>query len=138
MKKNPTTISVVAAALLAADGKILMQQRSLAGQHGGLWEFPGGKIEPGESPRAALFRELAEELGIRIDPAQLEPVAQASDLATGVAIELFACRIWQGDPQCLDGEALGWFDWETLFSLPMPPLDLPLARALHKALDRAI
>ena len=124
--------------MISADGKVLMQQRSLARQHGGLWEFPGGKIEPGEAARDALVRELAEELGIALDPALLQSVSTASDRASGIAIELFACRAWRGDPQCLDGEAIGWFDWPALLALPMPPLDLPLAKALHKAIDRAI
>jgi 8-oxo-dGTP diphosphatase len=138
MQKNPTLVSVVAAALIAPDGRILMQQRAFSQHHGGLWEFPGGKIEPGETPRHALQREIEEELGVRLDVDALEDLANASDPVAALSIDLFAARRWQGDPQCLEGEAIGWFDWPELLALAMPPLDRPLAEALQKALQGAI
>jgi 8-oxo-dGTP diphosphatase len=138
MQKKPTAIFVVAAALVDGDGRILMQRRGLARQHGGLWEFPGGKIEPGEGAAQALARELQEELALIVDLAALAPVAQASDPLTGLQIELFKVCTWQGEPRCLEGETIGWFTWPELLALPMPPLDLPLAKALQKALAKPI
>ncbi len=110
-----------------------MHQRPLSKQHGGLWEFPGGKVEPGEVPAAALARELAEELGIDAQPDQLIFLATAMDPNGAVQIDLYRCNIWAGEPQCLEGEAIGWFTPEAALGLPMPPLDLPLAKALLAA-----
>jgi 8-oxo-dGTP diphosphatase len=138
LQNYPTMIAVAAAALIATDGRVLMHQRPFAKQHGGLWEFPGGKLEPHENARTALARELTEELGIAIEPAAFFPVAQAADPDGGLTIELFACREWRGDPQCLEGEAIGWFVPEALAGLAMPPLDVPLAHALIEALRAAI
>jgi 8-oxo-dGTP diphosphatase len=134
LQKNPTIVQVVAAALIADDGLILMHCRPLTKQHGGLWEFPGGKVEPGEEPAPALARELLEELGIGVDPKHFDFVgsAQASDAA--VRLDLFRCRQWTGEPQCLEGEAIGWFAPGALLTLAMPPLDVPLAEALIRAI----
>lgn len=135
-----TVIPVVAAALVAPDGRVLMQQRRLGGAHGGLWEFPGGKVEPGESLESALLREIGEELGLRLDPACLRPVSFASDPALPPApraphvILLYTCRRWSGEPECREGEAIAWFAPEDLSELAMPPLDYPLAEALVRML----
>lgn len=137
MKKIPTIIPVVAAALIDRGGHVLMQQRRTGSEHGGFWEFPGGKVEPGESLTESLCRELSEELGIILDAAALEPLNFASDPALPYVILLYTCRTWAGEPQCLDGEAIGWFAIGEIAALPMPPLDVPLARALKDHLTLA-
>ena len=142
--KIPTFIPVVAAALIARGPLILMQRRKLAGAYGGLWEFPGGKIEPGESAESALLREIDEELGIALDPAALQPLTFASDPALPPTprqphvILLYICRRWLGEPRCLDAEELAWFAPEQLEHLAMPPLDYPLAKALLEALPEPL
>lgn len=128
-------VPVVAAALIAPDGRVCMQQRPLDKNHGGLWEFPGGKVEPGETPRAALVREIEEELGAQLAEGDLVPVGFADGGAGGVVIALYACRRWSGSVRCLEGEAIGWFAPEDLAALAMPPLDYPLAEALNKELS---
>jgi 8-oxo-dGTP diphosphatase len=139
MQKIPTLIPVVAAALIRADGQVLMQRRKRAKAHGGLWEFPGGKVEMGESPEAALVREIGEELGLALNAEALEPLTFASDPAQPPlprqphVILLYICRSWTGEPLCLDGEEIGWFPVDALSGLDMPPLDYPLARALKNA-----
>jgi len=101
---------VVALALTAGDGRVLLAQRRAGSDHAGLWEFPGGKIEPGERPEAALAREAAEELGIAIDPADLSPVAFASEPAGArhLVLLLYRATRWTGEPQPLDAAALRW------------------------------
>ena len=134
LKKNPTMIPVVAVALVAQSGQVLMQQRRLGGAHGGLWEFPGGKVEPDETPADALIREIAEELGIALDSAALTPLTFATDPGQPHVILLYTCQCWSGEPQCLEGEAIGWFAPDALLQLAMPPLDSPLARAVQALL----
>ncbi|MFM5916605.1 MAG: (deoxy)nucleoside triphosphate pyrophosphohydrolase [Novosphingobium sp.] len=136
MKRNPTSIEVVAAALVDSEGRILLQLRRQDRQHGGLWEFPGGKVEPGESAASALVRELCEELGVAVFEAALRPLASADDPRTGVVIALYTCRVWGGEPQCLDAAAIGWFTVKEMSDLPMPPLDRPLAAALEQWLQQ--
>lgn len=123
---------VVAAALVAADGSVLLQQRPAGKQHGGLWEFPGGKLEAGESPEAALVRELGEELGIVVDPLDLTPVTFASAAAGSRHLLLLLFRItrWSGEPRPLDAAALAWVHPSAMATRPMPPADYPLAAAL--------
>ena len=136
--ENPfTPMLVVAVALVRADGCILMQQRNFSAVHGGLWEFPGGKVEAGESPEIAAVRELQEELAVWVDPASLEPVGFASGMTEGansarrpLVILLYACTAWDGVPQPCDAEAIGWYLPEAIRRLRMPPLDYPLADAL--------
>lgn len=125
-------IPVVAVALCGADGLVLMARRPLDKQHGGLWEFPGGKVEEGESPKDAAVREMAEELGVVLAPDALEPVGFAEGQAGGriYLLLLYRCAVWQGAPQRLEAEELGWFMPEAIPGLDMPPLDYPLARAL--------
>jgi 8-oxo-dGTP diphosphatase len=133
--KAQMMLPVVAVALLDGQGRVLMQQRPLGKQHGGLWEFPGGKVEAGESPQQAAARELAEELGVALDPLALEALSFAAEpvLADGqrsVVILLFAAREWQGAVSALEGQNMGWYGLDALADLAMPPLDYPLARAL--------
>ena len=124
---------VVAAALIDADGRILMQRRPAGKAHAGLWEFPGGKIEPGETPEAALVRELAEELGIAVNPTDLAPLAFATAPAGErmLLLLLYVCKRWQGDVRALEAEALTWRRAADLRTLAMPPADLPLVAALE-------
>lgn len=137
MKNFPTTVVVVAAALIADDGRVLMQKRPAAKQHGGLWEFPGGKVEPGETPESGLIREIREELALQISLSDLVPFAFSSGgglpahQVSGHVILLYTCRRWSGEPQNLDAEALGWFLPGELCGLAMPPLDIPLAKTLE-------
>ncbi len=123
---------VVAAALIDGYGRCLMQQRPHGKRHGGLWEFPGGKVEPGEHPADALVRELAEELAIEVAVAALEPVGFATDMP--VTMLLYRCTAWHGAPLALAAEALRWDAPEALAALPMPPVDVPLLAALARSL----
>jgi len=127
---------VVAVALVDGEGNVLVQRRPKGKAMAGLWEFPGGKIEPGEAPEAALVRELAEELGITIDPSDLKPATFASE-ALGdrhLLLLLYACRRWAGVPQALHAEALLWCTPRHLYDLAMPPADLPLIAQLEALL----
>ena len=127
---------VVAAALIDADGRVLVQQRPPGKQMAGLWEFPGGKVEPEEVPEAALVRELAEELGIVVRPEALTPLTFASQ-ALGdrhLLLLLYLCQKWSGDPRALDATALAWHAPSALRDLDMPPADLPFIGALEDAL----
>jgi 8-oxo-dGTP diphosphatase len=134
LKENPTMVPVVAAALIDESGRVLLQQRQAGRAHGGLWEFPGGKVETGETLDLALRREIAEELGIALDPASLAPLSFSAAAGDAHVVLLYTCRVWAGDPQCLDAEELGWFSAAELESLPLVPLDVPLARALRAVL----
>ena len=131
-------IEVAAVALIDENGRVLLQQRRADRQHGGLWEFPGGKLEPGERLVCALLREVEEELGLMLDPADLTYLAAAEDLAAGIVISLYTCWRWPGSPRCLDAARLGWFGPTDFTQLPMPPLDVRLANALREVLKRAI
>ena len=132
----PTVLFVVALALVDGRGKILMQRRPSGREHGGLWEFPGGKVEAGETPESALLREIEEELGLCLTMESLSPLTFASGprgsdrTDDAIVILLYTCRKWSGDPQCLDGEEIAWFAPEHLDALQMPPLDRPLAAHL--------
>jgi 8-oxo-dGTP diphosphatase len=114
--------------LIDGDGRVLVQQRP-AGKHmAGLWEFPGGKIEPDETPEAALVRELHEELGISVAQSCLAPATFASEMLGDrhLVLLLYICRKWQGLPRALDATALKWTRVADLYDLPMPPADRPL------------
>lgn len=126
-------LPVVAAALTDADGRILVACRPAGGSHAGLWEFPGGKVEPGESPEMALARELDEELGIAVAPGAMTPVAFASaalDEHRHLLLLLYRITQWQGDPRPLAASALAWHHPPALAALAMPPADAPLVAAL--------
>ncbi|HEX7853109.1 MAG TPA: (deoxy)nucleoside triphosphate pyrophosphohydrolase [Sphingobium sp.] len=128
------SLMVVAAALVDADGRVLLQQRPEGKSMAGLWEFPGGKIEPGELPEAALVRELREELGIETETACVAPATFASAMLSNgrhLVLLLYVCRKWRGIPQSLEGGALRWEYPAGMFALPMPPADLPLIGLLE-------
>lgn len=108
-----------------------MQKRRLGSVHGGLWEFPGGKIEAPETPAAALIREINEELGVVLEVGALSPLTFATDPGQPHVILLYTCRRWCGEPECLGGEAIAWFAPDALTRLAMPPLDVPLSKAVQ-------
>jgi len=125
---------VVAAALIDPDGRVLVQQRPAGKSLAGLWEFPGGKIEAGESPEGALVRELHEELGITVDARDLMPGPFASE-ALGerhLVMLVYICRRWQGTPFAHDAAAIAWHLPGELHGLAMPPADAPLVRYLEQ------
>jgi len=126
-------LHVVAAALIDADGRVLVAQRPAGKSLAGLWEFPGGKIEAGETPEAALVRELDEELGISVHTSCLAPAGFASHAYPDfhLVLLLFAIRKWQGIPIGNAGQALRWVRPPALFSLDMPPADRPLLGLLN-------
>lgn len=126
--ENSPTMLVVAAALVDGDGRVLLQQRAPGRSMAGLWEFPGGKVEAGERPEAALIRELDEELGIQTDQACLAPAtfASASVGDRHMLLLLYICRKWRGIPQPLDASALQWLRPNQMFAVSMPPADTPL------------
>ena len=128
---------VVAAALIDSEGRVLVQRRPAGKMMAGLWEFPGGKIEPGETPECALVRELDEELGITIDAALLKPAAFASEPLAGrhMLLLLYICRNWEGAPRALDADELLWCTPESLRALEMPPADRPLIGLLEAILS---
>ena len=131
---------VVAAALIDGEGRVLVQRRPAGKMMAGLWEFPGGKIEPGETPESALIRELDEELGIAVDTARLAPAVFASEPLAGrhMLLMLYICRSWEGSPRALDAEELLWCAPESLRSLDMPPADLPLIGLLEAVLSSRV
>jgi 8-oxo-dGTP diphosphatase len=123
---------VAACALLDADGRVLIAQRPQGKSMAGLWEFPGGKVEGGETPEAALIRELREELGIVVKPACLAPLTFASHAyeTFHLLMPLFVCRRFEGTPIGREGQSLKWVRPRELRSWPMPPADEPLVPAL--------
>lgn len=127
------TLLVAAVALIDADGRILLAQRPEGKSMAGLWEFPGGKVEPFETPEAALIRELQEELGIDTWASCLAPLTFASHSYDDfhLLMPLFACRKWQGIPSPQEGQTLAWAWAKDLRNYPMPPADLPLIPILR-------
>jgi 8-oxo-dGTP diphosphatase len=127
------TLFVVAAALIDGDGRVLVQQRPPGKPMAGLWEFPGGKVEPGEVPEAALVRELTEELGITVESACLAPATFASESLGGrhLILLLYALRKWSGVPEAHHASALKWVRPLELHGLEMPPADKPLIGLLE-------
>lgn len=136
MQNYPTIVPVVAAALIDGNGRVLMQQRPAHKHHGGLWEFPGGKVEPAETLETALIREIAEELAVTLDPLALEPFSFASRAEQPHVVMLYICHAWQGDPQAIEAPAIGWFALQDLSGLAKPPLDVTLSAALQERLKR--
>lgn len=127
------TILVSAVALIDSDGRVLLAQRPQGKSMAGLWEFPGGKVEPGETPEAALVRELHEELGIETWNSCLAPLTFASHSYDDfhLLMPLFACRKWDGIPRPEEGQVLKWVLPNRLNEYPMPPADLPLIPILR-------
>lgn len=132
-KPQETSLVVVAAALVDRDGRLLVQQRPEGLSMAGLWEFPGGKLEPGETPEQALIRELGEELAIDVDHACLAPACFASDMLGNrhLLLLLFVCRKWRGTPVAQYASALRWVRPVELHGLDMPPADKPLIGLLE-------
>ena len=127
-----TILLVVACALIDADRRVLIAQRPPGKTLAGLWEFPGGKLEPGETPEAALIRELDEELGISTKTACLAPLTFASHAygSVHVLMPLYVCRKWEGVPKAREHTALKWVRPQALREYPMPPADQPLIAPL--------
>jgi 8-oxo-dGTP diphosphatase len=123
---------VVAVALLDSQKRVLVQRRPAGKQHAGLWEFPGGKVDPGERPEAALARELTEELGITVDPGDLTPITFASEPlgARHLVLLLYRCTAWAGEPEALEAAEIRWMAVGDLHTLEMPPADRPFIAAL--------
>ena len=133
---GPDTMKMVlvsAVALIDRDGRVLLAQRPEGKSMAGLWEFPGGKVEVGESPEAALIRELQEELGIDTWESCLAPLTFASHAYDDfhLLMPLFACRKWQGAPQSRENQSLAWVRKSALRDYPMPPADIPLIPILR-------
>lgn len=129
-------VLVVAAAIFDGDGRVLIARRPPGKQLAGLWEFPGGKVEPGESPEVALIRELDEELDLTVDAAALTPITFASHGYADfhLLMPLYAVRRWRGEPVAREHDALAWAPPAKLEQYEMPPADGPLVAAL-KALS---
>lgn len=140
MENSSTVRIVVALALLHPSGQVLMQHRPRNKAHGGLWEFPGGKVEPHETCESAIVREIDEELGVVIEAADLFPVSFATealvDNGQSILLLLYGTRNWQGVAQAMEaGSEVRWTGPDELLQLPMPPLDVPLARAVIPLLE---
>lgn len=135
VENSPTTTRVVAAAIRDGEGRLLLQQCPAHKRHAGLWEFPGGKVESGETQAVALCREILEELGMRLDPDALEPAGFAEEPAMegrpGIVLLLYNCRNWQGAPQALEGQLWGWFSEAEAAELGLPPMDRALLAGLR-------
>ena len=127
------TLLVSAVALVDADGRVLLAQRPEGKSLAGLWEFPGGKVEPGETPEAALIRELKEELDIDTWSSCLAPLTFASHSYDDfhLLMPLFICRRWQGSVRPTEGQTLAWVRPNALRVYPMPPADIPLLPILR-------
>ncbi|ESQ92970.1 NTP pyrophosphohydrolase [Asticcacaulis sp. AC460] len=122
------TVLVVAAALVDSEGRVLIAQRPDGKQLAGQWEFPGGKVEPGETPEDALIRELDEELGITVKRACLAPFVFASHTYDDfhLLMPLYLIRRWDGEPESREHKALKWVRPNQMRDYPMPPADVPL------------
>ncbi len=133
MERDTKLVLVAAVALIDPDGRVLIARRPEGKAMAGLWEFPGGKVEPGETPEAALIRELREELGIDTWASCLAPLTFASHAyeTFHLLMPLFACRRWQGIVTAREGQALKWVRPAALRDYPMPPADLPLIPVLR-------
>lgn len=126
-------VLVSAVALIDRDSRVLLAQRPEGKPMAGLWEFPGGKVESGETPEQALIRELQEELGINTWKSCLAPLTFASHSYNDfhLLMPLFACRKWEGTPQSREGQSLKWARAENLREFPMPEADIPLIPILR-------
>lgn len=129
-------VLVSACALVDTEGRVLIAQRPEGKRMAGLWEFPGGKVETGESPEATLIRELKEELGIDVRAACLAPLTFASHAYDDfhLLMPLYVCRRWDGIAVAREGQTLAWVKPNRLSDYPMPPADIPLIAHLRDAL----
>lgn len=129
-------LTVVAAALIQDDGEILLTQRPNGKAMAGLWEFPGGKLEDGETPEIALVRELKEELGIAVTPDAIQPFTFASHSYPDfhLLMPLYICRSWEGTPTSRENQNMAWVAPQDLENYPMPPADIPLIPLFQKGL----
>src|SRR2546423_5642923 len=129
-------VLVAAVALIDADGRVLLAQRPEGKHLAGLWEFPGGKVQPGETPEAALIRELEEELGINVVASCLAPFTFASHAYPEfhLLMPLYVCRKWSGIVTPREGQRLAWVRPTRLTEYPMPPADKPLVAMLKDLL----
>ena len=129
-------VLVAAVVLVDADGRVLLAQRPAGKAMAGLWEFPGGKVDPGETPEAALIRELAEELGIDVAASCLAPFTFASHAYPEfhLLMPLYVCRKWTGIPSAREGQILAWVRPARLVEYKMPPADKPLVAMLRDLL----
>lgn len=129
-------ILVAAAALIDADGRVLLAERPAGRSMAGLWEFPGGKVEPGETPEQALIRELHEELAIDVSASCLAPFSFASHAYPEfhLLMPLYVCRRWQGIVRPREGQAIKWLRPAQMADIPMPPADKPLVAMLRDLL----
>jgi 8-oxo-dGTP diphosphatase len=129
-------VLVAACALIDPDGRVLIAQRPVGKRMAGLWEFPGGKVEQGETPESALIRELKEELAIEVKEACLAPFAFASHGYPDfhLLMPLYVCRRWEDTPQAIEAQAIKWVRPRDLSQFPMPPADAPLIPMLRDLL----
>lgn len=129
-------VLVVAAALIDGQRRVLLARRPPGKAMAGLWEFPGGKVDAGETPEAALARELREELSVEVDEADLSPVAFASHSYDKfhLLMPLYACRRWRGDPSPQEGQELAWASAGELAAFEMPAADIPLIGPVKRAM----
>ena len=132
----PRIVLVAACALVDVDGRVLLAQRPEGKAMAGLWEFPGGKVEDGETPEATLIRELKEELDIDVTAACLAPFTFASHAyeTFHLLMPLYVCRRWAGQIRALEGQALKWVRPNQMGDYPMPPADVPLVAMLRDLL----
>ncbi|GAB4816097.1 hypothetical protein N2152v2_003143 [Parachlorella kessleri] len=135
-------VLVAAVALLNTERQVLLASRPAGKDMAGLWEFPGGKVEEGETPEAALTRELKEELGIQVDPAALHPLTFASHTyqkdngkSFHLLMPVFVCTSWTGALVGAEGQELAWAGPQELDNYPMPPADIPLLPAIRAAMQ---
>ncbi len=136
MSTGKGTVLVVACALVDVDGRVLIAKRPPGRSLAGLWEFPGGKVEPGETPEEALIRELREELGIEVQQPCLAPFTFASHAyeTFHLLMPLFICRKWGGEVSPREGQEIAWVRAVRLGDFPMPPADVPLVAMLRDLL----
>lgn len=130
MEKESTVTLVVAAAMLDHEGRLLLQQRPAGKRHGGMWEFPGGKVEANENPRFSLVREIEEELSVRLDAEHFTPAGFAEEPAAegypAIVMLLYTASVWHGDIEPLEAQRWSWFAPAQASALDLPPMDRAL------------